>query len=159
MKNFCLAHFWTRFWNLPVISLLLFAGLAVNIKCSLLLQLKTQQPIPRSNPDINCWVISCLSDRSSPKCLLSHQNNYFFLSVSEVIKSLFHHEVDFCPAENPAQVIDCQTPIYTHEENVNNSAQLIKQIPFYLFISIYQTYPILFSSSNSVNSSLHILCK
>lgn len=42
MKNFWFAHFCTWIWKPPVISLLLFAGLAANIKCSLLLKLKNQ---------------------------------------------------------------------------------------------------------------------
>lgn len=161
MKNFWFAHFCTWILNLPVISLPLFAGLAANIKCSLLLQLKNQQPIPRSNPDIKCWVISCLGDRSSPKCSLSHQiNDIFFLSVSGY-QELIHWLSwgGFLPCREPCT--GCKLPdSYSHTHRVNaNTSGSIYETDSVLFIPIYQTYPILFSSTNSINSSLHTLCK
>lgn len=169
MKNFWFAHFCTWIWNPPVISLLLFAGLGANIKCSLLLKLKNQQPIPRSHPDIKCWVISCLGDRSSLKCLLSHQIKYIFFFLYQRLSRAYSSVImRWIPIpQGTLHRLQTARPLFTHTHthghthgvNANSSAQLMKQILFYLLISIYQTYPILFFSTNSINSPLHILSK
>jgi len=137
MKNFCIAHFCTWIGNLPVLSFLLFAGLAANIKCSLLLKWKNQQQIPRSNPDTECWVTSCPSDRSSPNACYHIQSIRFFSfcirGYQEFISTVSTRWTS--APQNSVPVIDCRTPIYTHAINVNTSAQLTKQI-WVLFIYI-----------------------
>lgn len=156
MKNFWFAHFCTWIWKPPVISLLLFAGLAANIKCSLLLKLKNQGQTrilsagsyPASVIDLPhnaCYHIKSI--RFFSFCIRLSRD--YSLVIMRWIPTL----------QEPCTGCELPDPYsHTHRQrvNANTRALLMKQI---LFISIYQTYPILFSSTKSINSSLHILCK